>query len=228
MKKTSIVIMALMLALVLTFAGCSGESKSALGVPEKVVSELSEIVALDEVVGFGQYEQDNNTDNGKEAIEWRIVAKDDTKALLVCETAIEAMAYDAEGEKAWESSSVREWLNGELIKTAFNAGEVAKMLDTAVANEAFGDANTTDKIFLLDAAQITEYLAGNLSVRASDYAAANGAWNDNSLSCRWWVRYPAADSGIATAAYVEPAGVAGVDAAYDMVGVRPAVWVAIK
>ena len=221
MKKHSIILLALMLALVLSFAGCSKGSTPSLGIQEKDVNELSEIVEVGQVVAFGQYEMDNNTDNGKEALEWRILEKTDTTALLVCENAIEAMAYDAEGNIAWQDSDVRAWLNGEFVKTAFTDAEMAKVMDTTIDGAA-------DKFFIFSDAEISDKLAGNFAVSATKFAAANGAWNDDTLNCRWWVRPAATEEEPAATAYASVDGIVAVEADYDMVGVRPAFWAKLK
>ena len=77
-------------------------------------------------------------------------------------------------------------------------------------------------------AEISDKLAGNFAVSATKFAAANGAWNDDTLNCRWWVRPAATEEEPAATAYASIDGIVAVEASYDMVGVRPAFSAKLK
>ena len=49
---------------------------------------ISDSVNIGEYVTFGHYEQDNNLENGKEPIEWKVLDKKDGRVLLLRETLI--------------------------------------------------------------------------------------------------------------------------------------------
>ncbi len=47
------------------------------------------VVEVGDVIYFGSYEQDNNLSNGKEEIEWIVLAKENRKALLISKYALD-------------------------------------------------------------------------------------------------------------------------------------------
>lgn len=95
-------------------------------------------------VEFGTYEQDGNTANGAEAIEWYVLDEQDGKALLISKDVLDAVPYstvDTDYEWSiqsprpttdvdWESSNLREFLNQDFFNTAFSADEQAKIVET--------------------------------------------------------------------------------------------------
>lgn len=59
-------------------------------------------------VVLGQYEQDNNTSNGTEPIEWDVLAVENGKALLLSKHMLERKLYhDSLEEVTWETCSLR-------------------------------------------------------------------------------------------------------------------------
>lgn len=67
---------------------------------ESMCQENGQAVRLELNIGdtytMGTYEQDNNTKNGKEAIEWIVAEVQGDEALLISKYAIEAMAFNTE------------------------------------------------------------------------------------------------------------------------------------
>lgn len=137
-----------------------------------------EEIKVGDIVKFGTYEQDNNTDNGKEAIRWKVleVDEDDKTALLLSEDCLDTMCYNIDPqaqEKAkkvtWEDSSIRKWLNqdvpGNFYWEAFSKVQQKKIAETKVTadkNGHFKDADpgkeTKDRVFLLSEDEVKEYL----------------------------------------------------------------------
>ncbi len=69
---------------------------------------------------FGTYEQDNNTSNGKEAIEWTVLDKDGMSLLLVSKQALAWQQYNTSyTDVTWENCTLRKWLNGTFPKQCF-------------------------------------------------------------------------------------------------------------
>ena len=101
-------------------------------------------------VTFGSYEQDNNTANGKEAIEWRVLATDGDYSLIISRYGLDAKAYNTSHTSVtWETCTLRSWLNGygassnvdgenytsdNFINTAFTSEEQSAIRTTTVAN----------------------------------------------------------------------------------------------
>ncbi len=121
-------------------------------------------------VTFGFYEQDNNTANGKEPIEWQVLdynAKNNS-AMLLSRYGLDAKPYHIESISiTWEECTLRSWLNGEFMNNAFSTTEKEAILTTAVDNsknqasnmwDTNGGNNTRDRIFLLSCAEANKYL----------------------------------------------------------------------
>ena len=91
-------------------AGTPSESKeeSSSVLPSVVTPiSLSSIQAGD-VITFGSFEQDNNTSNGAEEIEWIVATVEDGRALLLSKYVLYSMPFNSAGDVAWEESDVRE------------------------------------------------------------------------------------------------------------------------
>ena len=113
-----------------TDAGTSGE-------------EPLEEVAVGDVIEFGRYEQDGDKTNGEEAIEWRVLAVEDGKALIISEYALDAKPYNTEFVAiTWEGCTLRNWLNDDFYKAAFSEKEQEWITLTQVINEDNPDHNT--------------------------------------------------------------------------------------
>ena len=98
-----------------------GEHKQSA---ESKQQENSEAVAVGENVTFGRYEQDNNSSNGTEGIEWTVLDVQGEKALLLSKYGLNCKTYyKSQSPVTWETSDLRAWLNGEFYNKAFTAAE---------------------------------------------------------------------------------------------------------
>ncbi len=170
-----------------------------------------------DTVNFGRYEQDNNAANGPEEIEWIVLDYDEKehKALLLSKYGLVAKSYNMDYmDITWEECSLRTWLNGEFLQSAFSSKERAAILKTAVdnsKNQGYGEwktdggNNTQDHVFLLSYAEANRYLDVTRDnyqnersrIAPTDYAIAQGAWTSNDyltyygkLAGFWWLRSP--------------------------------------
>ena len=191
-----------------------------------------------DTVTFGAYEQDNNDENGKEAIEWVVLAKRETALLLLSKHALESKPYNTEADESvtWETSSLRRWLNEDFYKAAFSEQEQAQIETTDVINEdnpeygTPGGQNTADKVFLLNLTEVQQYLRSDeVRVHApTAYAIAqgfDGELSNEKTGCYWWLRSPGDFKG--SACLVTEFGVAhnlGGEI-NKRNGVVPALWV---
>ena len=188
-----------------------------------------------EYIKFGFYEQDNDTSNGTEEIEWLVIEVKDDKALVISKYALDYKQYNT-SEKAvtWETCSLRKWLNNDFINAAFSTYEKAMIPTVTVSadkNPSFdtkpGRA-TQDKIFLLSITEVEKYLSsiGAGECWPTDYTTAKGEEiSISSGQCLWWLRTPGNEQS--KAAYVGYLGAAfefggGVD---YLAPVRPAMWI---
>ena len=185
---------------------------------------------------FGTYEQDNNTSNGKEGIEWLVLVRDGNKALLISKYALDCRSYNDTGEGVtWETCSLRKWLNGTFVSNTFNSIEQSKIQPTSVTadrNPSYDTTpgnNTTDKVFLLSISEANKYF-GTDSARqctVTEYCVAQGAKLDNN-NCQWWLRSPGSD--LNTATVVDNTGSVDLDGRrvfYSFAAVRPALWISL-
>ena len=189
-----------------------------------------------EFVLFGAYEQDNNTSNGKEDIEWLVLEVKDGKALVISKYALDCKRYNtSETDVTWETCTLREWLNNDFINAAFSADEKAMIPTVTVSADKNPDYNTNpgnatqDQVFLPSITEANKYFSSN-SVRKckpTDYAVACGASVSSSNgNCWWWLRSPGYIPY--TAAFVYIAGdiyEGGINVNYDNIAVRPALWI---
>lgn len=79
-------------------------------------------ISVGKTIKFGSYEQDNNTSNGKEEIEWKVIAVDGNKALIISEYALNCEPYNLiYTDTTWEDSFLRSWLNDTFLSDAFDS-----------------------------------------------------------------------------------------------------------
>ena len=83
---------------------------------------------------YGHYEQDNNTSNGKEAIEWVVLKYNSTtgQALLLSRYGLDAHRFDANTYQGWDKSKIRTWLNSTFLGNAFSSKEQEGIATTTV------------------------------------------------------------------------------------------------
>ncbi len=206
------------------------------------------------IIQFGHYEQDNNTGNGKEAIEWIVLdVNKNNQALLISRYGLDVKPYNnvRATDITWETCTLRSWLNDEFLQSAFSEKEQAAILTTSVDNstsqgfynwDTKGGKNTKDLIFLLSYAQANRYLgvtsSGNANtqsrVRPTAYAIAQGAWVNDSIRTAdneptgwWWLRSPGRYQSFAAIVGCEGA-LGGFNIRYDTCSVRPALWLNLK
>lgn len=192
-------------------------------------------------VKFGSFEQDNNTGNGAEAIEWNVLAVNGDRVLIVSKDVLKFMRYKETHQEAalWENSSVRSWLNNDFINSAFSDSEKDYIYSTNVTNTVntkYGTSSgtdTTDKLFILSADEINKYMPNDYQKRAdcTKYALASGgndpAQRNNSLETSYyWTRTAGYfNYNVAYAHYSGSVRYDGMAADNTIVGVRPAMWV---
>lgn len=190
----------------------SDQNLSAAAHEEVVVAPYKKVGSC---VTFGQYEQDNDTSNGKEDIEWLVLNVQDDKALLISRYGLDVQPYNEEWfDTTWEKCTLRTWLNGTFLNTAFTADEQKGILTTAVDNSknqgysgysTYGGNNSKDKIFLLSYTEANQYFGitydnGNNTksrIPPTAYAVEQGAFpsflnktSEGTAAGWWWLRSP--------------------------------------
>ena len=194
-----------------------------------------------ETYTFGSYEQDGDSSNGKEPIEWLVLDRDGDRALLLSKYALDYQSFMPFYEPVtepytWESCSLRRWLNGTFLNAAFSADEQQRLLTTTVItspgslHRENGPVTTEDRVFLLSNTEVYAYFASEAATAAeyTAYALSENPWPGSAATpgpADWWLR--------TTDGYDHPDGVyadgrVGEGArAYEGEYVRPAIWITV-
>ena len=113
---------------------------------------------------LGRYEQDNKPENGPEPIEWKVLARDGDRVLVISRYILDCVRYDEEYRRVtWETCTLRAWLNGEFLNSAFDAEEQLLIPTTHVTADRNPDfdvepgEDTEDKLFLLSIPEAEAY-----------------------------------------------------------------------
>ena len=197
-------------------------------------TESSTNVKVGDTIFFGAYEQDNIKSNGKEKIEWIVLAKNGSRVFITSKYQLDCKMYFAPyyGKITWEECTLRTWLNNDFLNAAFNTEEKNKIVTTNVVNSnnpeygTPGGNNTKDKIFLLSIDEAKKYFSSDdgRKCEATAYARANGADQGS-----WWLRSPG-KLGM-TVMTIDKNGSFTKHAAtavnFSHAGVRPALWVTL-
>ncbi len=214
--------------------GYKDSADKASSIYDKYMKGELKDAKVGDYVFFGAYEQDNDTTNGKEDIEWVVLEVKDGKALVISKYALDCKRYNDEYEAvAWEDCTLRSWLNDEFINSAFSADEKAMIPTVAVSADKNPDYGTNlgnqteDRVFLLSITEANRYFGfdSERQCQATDYAVAGGAPESDSGNCWWWVRSPgyfqAYAATVNSDGSVSEFGL-GVD---NDNAVRPALWI---
>ena len=162
--------------------------------------EKLKIAKVGDYVFFGAYEQDNNTSNGKEDVEWLVLKVKDGKALVISKYALDCMPYNTSyTDVTWETCTLRKWLNNDFLGAAFSADEKSMIPAVTVSADknpeySTNPGNTTqDQVFLLSITEANKYFSYDNArqCKPTDYAVANGvSVNSSNGNCWWWLRSP--------------------------------------
>lgn len=191
-----------------------------------------------DTVFFGKYEQDYDTSNGKENIEWLVLDKKNDKVLLISKHVLVDKQF-GRTDDTWETSILRRWLNNDFINDTFSPEEQSKLQITNVSadkNPKFdvdsGNA-TMDKVFLLSVAEVEKYFISDESRIADLHSAVSNEY----YSDRWWLRTSGVSFDTYGKTYYRYGAVCigntgavsyGGNPADNINGVRPAMWISLK
>lgn len=220
------------------FKALDGYKDSAAQIKEikqKYYNQLLSNASVGSTVFFGSYEQDNDTANGKEDIEWIVLAKEGNKVLVISKYALDCQKYNStKTDVTWETCSLRKWLNGTFLSAAFSSAEQNSIISSTVTADknpkyrASPGNNTTDKVFLLSITEVNKYFSSDSArqCQGTAYCYAQSAFKANNGNCWWWLRSPGFDS--CNAAGVDLDGSVfnyGYLVNRDTGAVRPALWI---
>ncbi|MBQ7220528.1 MAG: hypothetical protein IJS28_06065 [Synergistaceae bacterium] len=162
-------------------------------------------------VQFGKYYRDSEE---LSPITWLVLYEDSDSLLLITKYCIDSIPYnETRATVTWEACTLRQWLNGEFLHTAFTSQE----------QEAISRS-----VFLLSLDDAVKYMPNDSDRRCSptSYAISRGAYTNGEGLCAWWTSSPGRTP--TQAAYFSSYGTIGNRPHYvdeGIIGVRPAVRV---
>jgi len=165
-------------------------------------------LSVGSIFEFGSYE--------KESIEWQVLDIQDGKALVISRHILFDKPYNYTKEKVtWSTCSLREFLNGTFIWSAFSDTEKAMIPTVTVSAdgyEAFDQGDSTqDQIFLLSHKEVEKYFRSNDERNC-----------DNDI---WWLRTSAGSHyAVLFGSIGNTVGIWNDPVSY-LFGVRPAMWI---
>lgn len=169
---------------------------------------------------FGVYEQDNDWDNGKEPIEWIVLARENNRILVTSKYGLDVQPFHKDRSAvSWETCSLREWLNGSFLENAF-PGDAQILISTQ-------PSAAEDKVFLLSINEANKLFHSNNDRQCRLTAYAREQVGAGARS-QWWLSSIGDNKSLA--AYVNTNGVVYIRGMYvdrDL-AVRPAMWINLK
>ena len=190
----------------------------------------------EDIIVFGSYEQDNDLSDGTEPISWRILKKENDKALIISCDALDCQPYNQEyTDITWEKCSLRAWLNDTFLHSAFTDDEISRIQTVTVTADPNPDYDTDpgndtqDKVFVLSLKEYGELFdsADDRICKPTDYTIAMGAYvNDELNICCPWARTPGSSASYAANLYSDGDFYSsGDNVDSSIIAVRPAMWI---
>ena len=227
----------------IALGGYEDSADRASEIYEKYKNEKLKVAKAGDYIFFGTYEQDNDTANGKEYIEWLVLEVKNGKALVISKYALDCQQYNTScTDVTWEICSLRKWLNGTFINNAFSAEEQAMIPTVTVSADKNPDYSTDpgnatqDKVFLLSITEANRYFTSDKARKCvpTDYAIVQGAYTSDSYkaggrdTCWWWLRSPGYDQNFCAANVFCDGYVQRNSVEYECIAVRPALWINLE
>lgn len=137
-------------------SGTSIAPESTYTIPSVNTEKANEEIASlnsGEYIYLGKFEQDNNLNNGKEMLLWRVLSTEDDKALIICDKIIDTVSMGKGQHYTWEGSPLQQWCRN-FINDTTNFSRYEKEL---IADTRLSDTGTTEKVFFLSSDEISKY-----------------------------------------------------------------------
>ncbi len=187
---------------------------------------------------FGTYEQDGDPSNGAEEIEWIVLDREEDRILVISLYGLDSLAFDDDPDRVetfWYMCSLRTWLNGSFLSTAFREEEremIPAVTATADLNPDYSfpqGYHAEDQVFLLSIPEVFEYFgtARERQCSGTGFCYEQGADRSSGNGCCWWWLRTRGAGGTAIAAVRADGTVDtyGYGGSYPSYAVRPAMWI---
>ena len=206
--------------------------------PDPISSEPISELSVGDTYKYGNYPQGSG---GSSPIEWRVLAVEDGKALLVSERLLDCVKYnDRYISVTWADCSMRKWMNGTFLNKAFSSSEQSRIATTTVYNDdnpsygTDGGSTTEDKIFALSIEEAERYFTSDEKRQAAPtaYAKSQGSFVSDNYSVSsgenagWWRLRSPGDKSTCAAIVKSDGSIesSGRVVDWNNFSVRPAFW----
>ncbi|MBP3542098.1 MAG: hypothetical protein J6K72_09860 [Clostridia bacterium] len=192
------------------------------------------------IVTYGQYEQDEDLENGQEPIEWLVLETKGEKVLLLSKYCLETLVFSDDPNRLacpWGKSSIRTWMNQDFVKAAFSEAEKDQILETTVKNHnphgvKGGGDDTLDLLFLLSREEAIHYMPemkDRIAYPTRHAIAAGCEVGKKNSAGYWWLRTPgASDLDVQVVRPTGQIGTHGKQRVWSKINtVRPCMWVSM-
>lgn len=148
---------------------------------------------------LGAYEQDNNENNGPEAIEWIVLEDRGDIAYLLSRYVLDYGPFDKDGKtNVWKDCTLRKWMNEEFYNVAFNTEEQQYFDKAKITTNGI---ETFDYVFLLGSQTAeNDFESDDIRKCVATVSAGAGA-------AAWWLRTPSSVASENTTEFVGSGGV---------------------
>lgn len=168
---------------------------------------------------YGSYEQDNNSSNGKEPIEWVLLNKNNDNFYAISKFVLDAHCFNETNE--W-SASIYDWLNHSFADEAFTQDERTGLSRICLlkSSEIKAEENETPFVDIDLKAEFTPYAKSKDQLVG--YATGYSYWYEgeceSAAACRSsgdYLQNVVTESGATNYVYD----------VYETAGVRPTIWI---
>ena len=171
--------------------------------PEAPIKQSFSALNVGDKILMGYYEQDANTENLREPIQWNVISVNKKKnvALIVTTYGIEATSYGKPGDESqymqegfnWKNAYLRQWLNGDFYGNAFTKAEKGRIRTvTNITEDKSGRFKTNDQVFLLSTTEVRRYLQTTKGMSCEATEQAKKKLGQEAITedgyCLWWLR----------------------------------------
>lgn len=201
-------------------------------------SEYSSGPQIGDVMTVGYYEQDNDSSNGAEGIEWIVLDRVGNEVMLISRYALDCRIYNQmDTNVQWRDSGLRNWLNNTFLYNAFSVQEQGRLVAKTAKADKNPDYDTDpgtdsrDRVTLLSISEAQKYFSGNdaRTCKATVYAMAQGVQINGEGNCWWWLRTPGQFAGYAAGIFRN----GEIDTVGDVFyhegdAIRPVIWMTLE
>lgn len=138
-----------------------------------------------QIVVFGKYEQDDDTENGPEPIEWRVLENDGIYVTLISRYGLDVKPFDNANRYqdlvTWKMCSLRRWLNDSFYNSAFSDREKGKIQP---------QLETEDMVYLLSVSEARKLFDSDedRKIDCTPYAKSHNPKYNEGFYKDWWLR----------------------------------------